>query len=166
MTFAPGQFRRAGQTPAMRMFSIFLMMLLFAVALWQISRKSPGAPAAAAISYTDFAGQVDKSNVASANLLEGRSTTQIQGQLRQPAENFTAAIPNAAVPDLMQRMQKQGTAVEVHETAGANPASATSLLINLAPLLVILVLAMFVFKMRRNQRDRAQQGTPSSGPLG
>jgi ATP-dependent Zn protease len=166
MTIAPEQIRRAGLTPAARMVFFFLTMALLAVVLFQTSRKSPTAPAAAAMSYSDFSSQVDKNNISSAKLLEGRSATQIQGQLRQPSQNFTATVPNEVVPELTQKLQKQGAVVDIREATGANPASATSLLINLAPLLVILLLAIFVFRMRRNRQNQTQQGTPTSGPLG
>lgn len=166
MTFAPDQTRRAGLSPVVRTILFCLMMVALALVLWQMAQKPQESPGGTAMSYSDFMGQVDKSNVASAKLLEGRSTTQIQGQLRQPAQNFSATIPNEVIPDLMQRLQKQGTAVDVREAAGANPASTTSLLMNLAPLLVIFLLTFFIFRLRRNQRNRTQQSTPSSGPLG
>jgi ATP-dependent Zn protease len=98
--------------------------------------------------------------------LESRSSTQIQGQLRQPVQNFTATIPNQAVIDLLQRLREQGATIDVREGMGANPASATSLLINIAPLLVIAVLAVFMFSRMRNRRTPPQQGTPSNRPLG
>jgi ATP-dependent Zn protease len=118
------------------------------------------------MSYADLMSQVDKENIASAKLLESRSTTQIQGRLRQPVQNFTATIPNPTVTDLLQRLQKQGATVDVKEAMGANPASATSLLINVAPLLLIAVLAVFMFSRMRNRRHPPQQGTPSNRPLG
>ena len=165
MTFAPDQNRRPGMSSTTRTIIFWIMMMALAVFLWQWTSNSPNSTGAV-MSYSDFMSQVDKSNVASARLMEGRGTTQIQGQLRQPARNFAVTIPNETIPDLMQKLQKQGTAVDVHEAAGANPASATSLLINLAPLLVILLLAIFIFRMRRNRQNRPRQGTPSSGPLG
>lgn len=166
MTFAPASTRRGGMSMTSRTLIFWIMMMALAVFLWRLASNTTNPPAAAPMSYSDFAAQVDKGNIASAKLLEGRSTTQIQGQLRQPAQNFAVTIPNEVIPDLMQRLQKQGTTVEVHEAAGANPASVRSLLINLAPLLGILLLAVFIFRMRRNQRSQSQQGTPSSGPLG
>jgi ATP-dependent Zn protease len=164
MTFAPAQNRASGSSRTTRTIIFWIMMMALAVFLWRWASNSP--TASKPMSYSDFAAQVDKSNVAAARLLEGRSTTQIEGQLRQPAQSFTATIPNEVIPDLLQKLQKQGTAVDVKEAPGANPASGTSLLMNLAPLLVILFLAIFIFRMRRRRQTPAQQGTPSSGPLG
>jgi ATP-dependent Zn protease len=166
MTFAPNQPRRPGLTPALRMSLFWLMMIALAAVLWVVSSKSPNAPGGTEMSYADFMSQVDKNNIASAKLLETRSTTQIHGQLRQPVQNFTATIPNQAVTDLLQRLQKQGTTIDVRDAMGADPASATSLLINIAPLLVIAVLALFMFSRMRNRRTPPQQGTPSNRPLG
>jgi ATP-dependent Zn protease len=166
MTFAPNQPRRPSLTPALRMSLFWFMMIALAAVLWLISSKSAGTPGAAGMSYSDFMSQVDKNNIASAKLLESRSTTQIQGQFRQPLENFAATIPNQAVPDLLQRLHKQETTLDVKEAMGANPASAISLLINVAPLLVIAVPALFMFSRVRNRRNPPQQGTPSNRPLG
>ncbi|HXO87279.1 MAG TPA: ATP-dependent metallopeptidase FtsH/Yme1/Tma family protein [Candidatus Acidoferrales bacterium] len=166
MTFAPHQPRRPALTPALRMSLFWLMMIALAAVLWLISSKSPNTPGATDMSYSDFMSQVEKNNIGSAKLLESRSTTQIQGQLRQPVQNFTATIPNQAVTDLLQRLRKQGATIDVREGMGANPASATSLLINIAPLLVIAVLALFMFSRMRNRRNPPQQGTPSNRPLG
>ena len=166
MTFAPNQPRRPGLTPALRMPLFGLMMIALAAGLWLVSSKAPNAPGATQMSYSDFMSQVYKNNVASASLLESRSSTQIQGQLRQPVENFTTTIPNQAVTDLLPRLEKQGATIDVREATGANPASATSLLINIAPLLVIAVLAVFMFSRLRNRRTPPQQGTPSNRPLG
>jgi ATP-dependent Zn protease len=166
MTFAPNQPRRPGLTPALRMSLFWLMMIALAAVLWLVSSKSPNPPGVTEMSYSDFMSQVDRNNVASARLLESRSTTLIQGQLRQPVQNFTSTIPNQAVTDLLQRLEKQGTTIDVREATGANPASATSLLINIAPLLVIAVLALFMFSRMRKRRTPPQQGTPSNRPLG
>jgi ATP-dependent Zn protease len=166
MTFAPHPPRRPGLTPALRMSLFWLMMITLAAVLWLVSSHSPDTPGLTEMSYADFMGQVDRNNVASAKLLESRSTTQIQGQLRQPAQNFTATIPNRSVTDLLQQLRKQGAAIDVRQAVGADPASATSLLINIAPLVVIAVLALFMFSRMRNRRTPPQQGTPSNRPLG
>jgi ATP-dependent Zn protease len=168
MTFAPQQSRGASVPSATARTVIFwVMMIALAVFLWRMASNPRNPPGGMAMSYSDFMTQLEKSNIAAAKLLEGRSTTQVQGQLRQPAtQTFTVTIPNETIPDLMQRLRNEGAVVDVNETAGANPASTTSLLINLAPLLVILLLAIFIFRMRRNQRNRSQQGTPANRPLG
>jgi ATP-dependent Zn protease len=166
MTFAPDRTRRTGLPPALRMSLFWLMMIALAAVLWLVSSKSSNPPGASQMSYADLMSQVDQNNIQSAKLLESRSTTQIQGQLRRPVQNFTATIPNQAVNDLLQRLQKHGASIDVKEATGANPASATSLLINVAPLLLIAVLAVFMFSRMRNRRNPPPQGTPSNRPLG
>jgi ATP-dependent Zn protease len=166
MTFAPNQPRRPGLTPALRMPLFGLMMIALAAVLWLVSSKSPNTPGVTEMTYSEFMSQVDTNNVASAKLLESRSTTQIQGQLRQPPGSFTVTISNRAVTDLLQRLQKQGTTIDVREAMGSEPASATSLLINIAPLLLIAVLALFMFSRMRSRRTPPQPGTPSNRPLG
>jgi ATP-dependent Zn protease len=166
MTFAPAATRRSGMSFTSRTVIFWVMMIALAVFLWRMTTNPTNPSGAAAMSYSNFMTQLENSNIAAAKLLEGRSTTQIQGELRRPAQSFTATVPNETIPDLMQRLRNEGAAVEVKEAAGANPASAASLLINLAPLLVVMLMAIFIFMMRRNQRSRSQQGTPTSGSLG
>jgi ATP-dependent Zn protease len=166
MTFAPRPPARAGLASATRMSLFFLMMITLAAVLWLVSTKPSSAPGASVLSDSDFLSQVDKNNVASVRLLEARSTTQIQGRLRQPAQNFTATVRNETVPDLLERLHAQGATVDIQEGMGANPASATSLLINLAPLVVILLLAVFMFRRMKARRNPPQQQTPSNRPLG
>jgi len=166
MTFAPAQNRAAGSSPITRTLIFWIMMMALAVFLWRMANNSPAPSTARTMSYSDFMGEVAQSNIASAKLLEGRSTAQVQGQLRQPAQNFTVTIPDEVISDLMPRLEKQGTAVEVREAAVANPATATALAMNFGPLVIIAIIAFFIFRLRRNQQNRSQQGTASSGPLG
>jgi ATP-dependent Zn protease len=166
MTIVPNPPRGAGPGPAVRIF-LFWLMVAWAVLLWKMASPSGPLPAARAMSYGEFLSQLDQGNIASAKLAEGPSTTQIQGQLRRPAEKFAATIPNDMIFDVTQHLQKQGATIDAREAAGANSASATSLLIKLTPLLLLLgALALLSFRGRLHQRLPAQQGTPSNRPLG
>jgi hypothetical protein len=165
MTFAPHPGRRAALTPALRISLFGLMIIGLAAEWWLVGSKSPNMPSATEMSDSDFVSQVDRNNIASAKFLESPTTTQIRGQLRQPVQNFTATIPNQAVADLLQKLEKQGATLDVRQALGANPGRPTSLLINMAPLLVVAVLALLMFSRMRNRRD-PPQGPPSNRPLG
>jgi ATP-dependent Zn protease len=145
---------------------LWLMMIALAAGWWRVRSESPNPLGVTEMSDSDFMSQVDRNNIASAKLLESRSTTQIRGQLRRPVESFTATVQNREVPDFLQRLQTQGTAVDVTQATGAIAAGATSLLINIAPLLLIAVLVLFMFSRMLNRRTPPQQGTPSYRPLG
>jgi ATP-dependent Zn protease len=164
----PNSTQRSGGSAVTRTIIFWVMMIALAVFLWSMaSRQGPQQPQASPMSYSDFMGQVDKNNVASVKLLEGRTTTKVQGTLREPATTFGATIPNEVIPDLTERLRKQGAAIEVHEATGADPASVVSLAENLAPILFIAVIAIFIFRARKRSAQLSQrQGTPSNRPLG
>jgi hypothetical protein len=146
MTIVPSPPKGAGPGPAVRIF-LFWLMVAWAVLLWKMASPSGTSPAARAMSYGEFVSQLDQGNIASAKL--------------------AATVPNDVISDVTEHLQKQGATIDVREAAGANSASATSLLIKLTPLLLLLgALALLSFRRRLQQHLPAQPGTPSNRPLG
>jgi ATP-dependent Zn protease len=107
--------------------------------------------------------QVDKHNVGSAKLLVSQSTAQIQGQLCTPPENFSVTIPKEVIPDLTERLRKQGATVEVAEIKDTN---LVNTLINFSPILLIVGVWIFMMRQRSAMRKQPPPNNPSSGPIG
>jgi cell division protease FtsH len=139
------------------------MMIALAVVLWQMASKPTGQKPSSAMSYSDFMTQVDKQNVGSVKLLVSQSTARIQGQLCTPLENFSVTIPKEVIPDLTERLRKQGATVEVSEV---NDSNWTSLLINFLPILLIVGIWIFMIRQMRAKQQQLPPGNPSSGPIG
>ena len=150
-------------SPVARTILFWVMMIALATVLWQMASSSaPGSPSSA-MSYSDFMAQVDKNNVASVRLLESPVTASVQGQLRQPAENFKVTIPKEVIPDLTDRLRKQGASVEVAEVKEGNW---VTLLINFSPILLIVGTWIFMMRRMQNRRNPPSPGTPATGALG
>lgn len=154
-------------SPVVRTVLFWVMMIALAVVLWQMASKpGPEKPALPRMSYSDFMGHVDKNNVASAKLIESTATAEIQAQLRDSSLKFAVTIPREVIPDLTDRLCKQGAVVEVEQGADSNKVGATSMIINLLPIIVIVAIWIFVMRLRMKKQNPPQQGGPASGALG
>ena len=164
MSFAPSGGAFARGMSVYRTVVFWLMMIALAAVLWQMaSKRGPSSNSASAMSYSDFMNCVDQSNVASAKLIESQSTARLEGKLRQPARDFSATIPKEVIPDLTERLRKQGASVEVAEEKEANW---VTIVITLAPLVLILIFWFYMMKQRQARPDRPAGTPPSSGPIG
>jgi cell division protease FtsH len=161
MTFAPGQGVHRGIS-LQRTVLFWVMMVALAAVLWQMANNGKSQTSAQSISYSDFMNHVDQNNVANAKLLLSQSTAEIQGTLRHPAQDFRVTIPKEVIPDLTERLRKQGTSIVVVEVKTANW---LSIVVTLAPFLVILAIWFSMMKGKMTKQPPAG-ASPTSGPLG
>jgi len=163
MTFVPGQ-PRLGRVSVQRTIIFWLMMIALAAVLWQMASKNgPGSNSASAMSYSEFMNDVDQNNIASAKLIESQSTARMEGRLRQPIGDFSVTIPKEVIPELTERLRKQGASVEIGEEKEANWAN---LVITLAPFLLILAFWIYIMRQRQVQPGPPLGTPPPSGPIG
>ncbi len=159
MTFVPNQQPRMGMSTTVRTILFWVLMVALAVVLWQMASKDkPGAPASSSstISYSDFMAQVDKSNVRSVKIVESPSTAEVEGELREPPQSFRVTVPKEAIPDLTERLQKQGASIDVSSGKDANWRTTA---VNLLPIIVIV--ALWIFSMSRRS-GRSMRNAPAS----
>jgi cell division protease FtsH len=141
----------------------WVMMIALAVVLWEMGSRPNQSKSGSALSYSDFMRYVDQNNIASVRLLESPSIAEIQGQLREPAQNFSVTIPKEVIPELTERLRKQGTSVEVSEI---KEATWINILIDYAPILLIVGVWVFMMKRMQFRRNPPAQSGPSTGALG
>jgi ATP-dependent Zn protease len=139
------------------------MIMALAFVLWQMASKPDGQKSASAMSYSDFMNQVDKSNVATAKLFDLRETAEIEGQLCQPPGQFKVTVPKEVIPELTERLRKQGVTIVV--TGGSEP-TWESELINFSPIILIVGIWIYMMKHMQNRRNPPSQGGPANGALG
>lgn len=159
MTFAPNPPGRPALSPVFRTGAFWIAMVALAVVLWSMNRGSNQTPGSPAMPYSDFMAQVDRNNVKSARLVESPSTADVRGELREPTQTFAVTVPKEIIPDLSERLRRQGVSLEVEEakrTTWATP------LIKLAPFLVIL--AIWIFRMKAMQARRSSPPPQSQSP--
>jgi cell division protease FtsH len=153
------------QWPMGRSFSLqrtilfWVMMIALAAVLWQMANNGTSPKSAQSISYSDFLNYVDQNNIATANLYLSQNTAEMKGLLRNPPRNYKVTIPKEVIPDLTERLRKQGTAMEVQEVKSA---TGLSIAVTLVPLIAILCIWYAVLRRRKS----ASLPSPTSGPLG
>lgn len=121
MAFAPDE-RTAPQLSATRRTVIFwLLMLALGALLWKMGSWQVGDE----LKYSDFMQQVDKNNVASAELLMGQYTGRMRGTLRAPAKRYRATVPKRSDPGCDRASEETGCFTHGFEakdsTTGRNP---------------------------------------------
>lgn len=117
----------------------WVMMIGLAIVLWKTANDgSSQENAVPQMSYSDFMANTDRSNIKSARLLESSATAEMQGRLRDPAHDFTVTIPKEVIPDLTERLRKQGAVLEVSEIASPKTLSWHERLMNFSPILLIV----------------------------
>ena len=146
----------------------WVMMMALAVVLWQMANDSGSEKKPASrMSYSDFMANVDRGNIKSAELVESSATAELQGELRDPVKDFTVTIPKEVIPDLTEKLRKQGATVDVRERKETKPADKTATLFNVLPILLIIGLWIYVMTRQINKRPSpSQQGGPPGGALG
>ncbi len=131
----------------------WLIMVLLAVVLWKMAGTSskPAAPAAPAMTYSDFLNQVDNKNIQAVTVYPGRNTTGVRGKLRNNGGEFATTVPTETLSALTDKLRSQGATVEVQGGSGGGGWNRVE---NALP--VILLFAVWVFAMvRRTQRRTA-----------
>ena len=159
MTFVPNQQPRMGMSTTVRTILFWVLMVALAVVLWQMASKDKsGAPpdSSSTIAYSDFMAQVDNNNVRSVKILESPSTAEVEGQLREPPQNFRVTVPKEVIPDLTERLQKQGATIDVSTAKGADWRATA---VDLLP--IIIFIAVWIFSMSR-RRGGSMRNPPAS----
>jgi cell division protease FtsH len=152
MSFMPDTAPDNRMSSTIRTGLFWLLMILLAVVLWKMASKRPNAANVRTLTYSDFMQQVDKNNVSAAKYFLAQNTAEIQGELRDQAEQFRVTVPKEAIPSLTDQLRKQGARIEVSQSTSGDW---TSFIINFAPL--IMLVAAWIFMMKRSQMKRGEK---------
>ena len=147
MAFAPPDSATPAFRASVRTFIFAVLMFLLAALLWQTTSSRSGS--GQELRYSDFMRQVDDMNIASAQLVMSPSTARLEGRLRNGSRGYRVTIPKEVIPDLTERLRKQGVAISVSE---ASPITLSSALLDAAPLAVLVVYCIYVLKRRVRAR--------------
>ncbi len=158
MSNTPGPFpgEGSGQPPSAsrigRTVVFWLTMIILATILWRMASVGENRPGAEKLNYTQFMEQVDGQNVGTANFLVSDKTAEVSGSLRGSHKAYTTTAPNEVIPDLTDRLRKQGVPIEVRGGSSNDPLSVA---VNFAP--IILLVLFWIFMMRK--MDAAKKRT-------
>ena len=165
MTFAPNpQQPRTGMSSTVRTILFWVLMLALAVVLWKMADNDKGSgrsEPSSSMSYSDFMAQVDKNNISNVRIVGSPSTAEVRGQLRQPSASFRVTIPKESIPELTQRLQKQGASIEVSTVQDSNWRTTA---VPIVPIILIIAFWFFVGRRSRSMRNPPANPTPSTTP--
>ncbi len=163
MSIMPGQSSKFGSRPLARTILFWSLMVMLSLILWRMDSSNGGtAERPASMTYSDFMNQVDQNNIASAQLALAQNTAELRGALRQPPRDFDVTIPKDAVPDLAERLRKQGVSIQVTEQAQQGM---RRFLFNFAILPLLIVFWVFMMYRMRAKKSPAPNA-PANRPLG
>jgi cell division protease FtsH len=145
MAFVPGEHTTPQLSAVWRTIFFGVFMLVLDTLLWEMASWQVGDE----LNYSDFMQQVDKNNVASAELLMGQRTSRVRGTLREPAKRYSAAVPTEAIPDLTDRLKKQGVSLTVSKRKIQLPGA----ILNYAPLILLIVFWIFAMNRIRGRQQ-------------
>lgn len=166
---SPGIPSSAGLPGPIRTVFFWLFMVALAAMLWKLASGGRSeAPAASPMSYSEFMENVDRNNIKSARLLESPATAEIQGQCRDVARGFSVTVPKEVIPELTEKLRKQGAVIEVSEVTGRDSRKGSwgQLILNFLPILVIVALWIFMVIWQQMKRSQSQAVQPPNRPLG
>jgi len=106
-------------------------------------------------SYTAFLTQLDAGNIAQVTVFDGK---RLEGDFRAPvlqdsrsAKSFIVLLPFTTNEQLQARLEAAGVTIEAKESKGGF----MSLLVNLAPMLLLIALWVFLFRQMQSGGNRA-----------
>src|SRR6202166_953583 len=126
------------------MFWLFIIML--AVLLWTLVSKSGQGAREEEPSYSEFMAQVDRGNVKEVTLYLAPNSYDVEGEWREPSKKFRLTVFKESAPDLTKELRDKQVLINVKEV---NKADWLTLLINFAPL--ALLIAFWIFMMKQMQ---------------
>jgi ATP-dependent Zn protease len=163
VSIMPGQSSKPGTRPLPRTIFFVSLMVVLALILWKMASSNGGTTERpASMSYSDFMNQVDQNNIASAQLALAQNTAELRGALRQPPRDFEVTIPRDVIPDLAERLRKQGVSVQVTEQTQEGM---RHFLLNFGALPLLVVFWIFMMYRMRAKKSPAPNA-PANRPLG
>jgi len=126
-----------------RIVLFWLVMLVLAVVLWQITQRSANSTRDADLSYTQFYQNADSGNISEVTFYLTQVSAEAQGELHQPSQKFHVTIPKESIPEISKTLRDKGVQIHVKEVTRGDW---FNLAVNLLPILVIIGLWLFMFR--------------------
>ncbi|MGC2422662.1 MAG: ATP-dependent metallopeptidase FtsH/Yme1/Tma family protein [Candidatus Acidiferrales bacterium] len=159
----PGQSSKPGTLPLARTLLFVSLMVALALILWKTHSSNSGTTEhPASMSYAELMNQVDQNNIASAQVALAQNTAELRGTLRQPPQDFDVTIPRDVLPDLAERLRKQGVSIQV---TGQRQDDLRRFLFNFAILPLVVIFWIFMMYRARAKKSPAPNA-PANRPLG
>ncbi len=136
-----------------RLAFVWLIILLFAILLWQVAKGGHPAQVVPEISYSEFLARVASGKVSKVTI----AGSVVQGSDTNGA-SFRVIAPSNQLA-MVEGLQQHGVEIRFKETAEQGW---PSMLLNLAPVFVIAV--VWFYPIRQKRKSRSTGEGPASSP--
>jgi 2-C-methyl-D-erythritol 2,4-cyclodiphosphate synthase len=133
---------------------LFWFSIVFlGIMLWKMVSTNATSTRQDAISYSDFMAKVDTDDITGVMLYLSPNSYEVYGEVASPARRkFELTVPKEVVPDLLRQLRQKNVPVEVKETRSGDW---TLILLNAAPLILLVGFCLFLVRQMRGNAKRA-----------
>jgi 2-C-methyl-D-erythritol 2,4-cyclodiphosphate synthase len=146
-------------TSTARNILFWISIVFLGTMLWKLVSTNATSSRQDAISYSDFMEKVDSDDITAVMLYLSPNSYEVYGEVARPVRRkFELTVPKEAVPDLLRQLRQKNVPIEVKETRSGDW---TLMLLNAAPLILLVGFCLFLMRQMQANRRRAAAGLPA-----
>jgi 2-C-methyl-D-erythritol 2,4-cyclodiphosphate synthase len=146
-------------TSTARNILFWISIVFLGTMLWKLVSTNATSSRQDAISYSDFMEKVDSDDITAVMLYLSPNSYEVYGEVARPMRRkFELTVPKEAVPDLLRQLRQKNVPIEVKETRSGDW---TLMLLNAAPLILLVGFCLFLMRQMQANRRRAAAGLPA-----
>jgi 2-C-methyl-D-erythritol 2,4-cyclodiphosphate synthase len=145
-------------TSTARTILFWISIVFLGTMLWKLVSTNGNSARGFEPSYNQFMAKVDAGEVSEVTLYLSANSYDLQGIYRSPANGrFHITVPRESEPALLERLREQNISVKVKE---ARTGDWTLILINAAPLILLVGFCFFLMRQMQVNRRRLMAASP------
>ncbi len=136
----------------------WISIVFLGIMLWKLVSANGNAARGDEPSYSEFMARVDAGDIKEVTLYPSPNSYELTGEYIRPADrSFHLTVPKEVVPALMGQLREKGVSIKVKE---ARSADWTLILLNAAPLILLVGFCLFLMWQIGYDLHRLEQGRP------
>ena len=131
----------------------WISIVFLGTMLWKLVSTNGTSTKQDAISYSEFMAKVDSDDITAVMLYLSPNSYEVYGESASPARRkFELTVSKEVVPDLLRQLRQKNVPVEVKEVRSGDW---TLILLNAAPLILLVGFCLFLMRQMRGNAKRA-----------
>src|SRR6266481_1007567 len=131
----------------------WISIVFLGIMLWKLVSANGNAARGDEPSYSEFMARVDAGDIKEVTLYPSPNSYELTGEYIRPADrSFHLTVPKEVVPALMGQLREKGVSIKVKE---ARSADWTLILLNAAPLILLVGFCLFLMWQMKGNAKRA-----------
>jgi len=148
-------------TSTARTILFWISIVFLGTMLWKLVSTNGTSTKQDAISYSEFMAKVDSDDITAVMLYLSPNSYEVYGESASPARRkFELTVPKEVVPDLLRQLRQKNVPVEVKEVRSGDW---TLILLNAAPLILLVGFCLFLMRQMRGQRKTGSSVASGNG---